>query len=142
MRSRPYIPGFLLLVLPLSAGATGFTDIGQDIQARHTSSILVDGALRLRGELLYNLDLDRGVTPSGQPLFPVPLADPTAQTLTHADMRLRTDLAAYVPAASLAVKLRLDVLDNLSLGSLPEGLPAGTTSAPPVPEQMPARAPD
>ena len=30
--------------------------------------------IRARGELLHNLDLDRGPTPSGDPLFPVPQA--------------------------------------------------------------------
>ena len=42
-----------------------------------------------------------GPTPSGQPLFPVPLGDPDGQTCsTHADMRLRTDLSVLLrPAA-------------------------------------------
>ncbi|GAB5541099.1 MAG: hypothetical protein SangKO_008590 [Sandaracinaceae bacterium] len=79
---------------------------------------------RARGELLHNLDLDRGPTPSGDPLFPVPQADPLGQLLTHADMRLRTDLAFNVPDSTVSVHARIDVLDNLSFGSLPVGPPA------------------
>ena len=56
-------------------------------------AVKLDGYLRARAEDLYNLDLDRGLTPSGQPLFPVPLGNPSAQALTYADMRLRTDVA-------------------------------------------------
>ncbi|MBW2702058.1 MAG: TIGR04551 family protein [Deltaproteobacteria bacterium] len=107
------------------ASATGFTDIGQDIEARSETEFSIQGALRFRGSLLNNLDLDRGLTPSGAPFYYVPLDDPTAQTLTHADMRLRSDMAVYVPAAALSVKLRLDLLDNLALGSAPDGPPAG-----------------
>jgi uncharacterized protein (TIGR04551 family) len=107
------------------AAATGFTDIGQDIEAHSELELELDGALRLRGALLHNLDLDRGPTPSGELFFPVPPSDPRAQLLTHADMRLRNDLAVYVPAASMAVKLRLDVVDNLALGSAPAGPPVG-----------------
>lgn len=121
----------LVACLWLAAGpaaATGFTDIGQDLEQRAETDVEVHGALRLRGQVLYNLDLDRGPGPSGEPFFPVPPGDPTGQTLTHADLRLRTDLALFVPRASLAVKLRLDVLDNLALGSRPAGPPMGSLS--------------
>lgn len=79
---------------------------------------------RSRGELFHNLDLDRGLTPSGDPLFPVPQADPRGQLLTHGDLRLRTDVAFHVPDTSVSIHMRVDVLDNLSLGSLPVGPPA------------------
>lgn len=108
--------------------ATGFTDVGQDIRRHDEPELEVHGYLRTRGQLLYNLDLDRGLTPSGAPLFPVPLADPRGQLLTHADLRLRMDLAAYVPSAPLSVKLRLDFLDNLTLGSEPDGVPGVAVS--------------
>ncbi len=85
-----------LLLAALRAAATGFTDIGQDIARRSDWGVSLDGYLRVRPEALYNLDLDRGLDPSGRPLFPVPLSDPTAQLMTHADMRLRTDLARFV----------------------------------------------
>ena len=117
-----------LLVTPHLAHATGFTEIGQDIEAEVETAVNFSGYLRVRGEVLHNLDLDRGLTPSGLPLFPVPLGDPSGQTLTHMDMRFRSDLAIIAPSASMALKLRLDVLDNLSLGSLPDNAPQSTTS--------------
>jgi uncharacterized protein (TIGR04551 family) len=120
---------------------------GQELSARRFASprestqVQVAGYLRLRGEALYNLDLDHGLTPSGLPLFPVPLANPAGQTLAGADTRLRTDLALYPRGAGVAVKLRVDVLDNLILGSTPEGVPA--TSRAPSPAASPGqRAPE
>ena len=117
----------VLLCAP-SASATGFTDIGQDIVPRDKMDVELDGYLRTRGTMLYNLDLDRGLTPSGQPLFPVPLSNPNGQALTSWDSRLRTDLSVYTPGAALAVKMRVDVLDNIALGSAPVGIPAASTT--------------
>lgn len=116
------------------AGATGFTDIGQDIE-RHDGdgwSVELDGYLRLRGALFDNLDLDRGPTPSGELFFPVPIDDPTGQVLTAGDLRLRTDLALYAPGGAIAVKTRLDLLDA-GLGSDFEGTPSATASQAPTP---------
>ena len=118
----------ILVFATSTAQATGFTDIGQDIEAEVDTTVEYSGYLRLRTNLYHNLDLDRGPTPSGQPLFPVPLSDPTGQLLTHADMRFRNDLAFIAPSASMALKLRLDLLDNLQLGSLPDNAPQATTS--------------
>jgi uncharacterized protein (TIGR04551 family) len=83
-----------------------------------------DVLFRTRGELFWNLDLDHGLTPSGDPLFPVPQSDPSSQLLTHADMRLRTDVAFTIPDTTVSIHARIDVLDNLSFGSLPVGAPA------------------
>jgi len=118
-----------LVVACLSLGAsgaqaTGFTDLGQDLRASDEARFTLHGLFRTRFELLHNLDLDRGPTPSGDLFFPVPLSDPQGQNLTHADMRARLDLAAFAPGGSVAVKLRLDALDNLSLGSTPDGAPS------------------
>jgi uncharacterized protein (TIGR04551 family) len=127
----------LLLMPSRPAGATGFTDVGDDLASRTEAGVSLHGGFRLRGESLYNLDLDRGLTPSGKPLFPTPASDPTGQSLSHWDMRLRTDVAIYAPGGrvailppgtGLAVKLRVDVLDNLSLGSTPDGIPSASTS--------------
>lgn len=118
-----------LLAAPSApALATGFTDLGQDLVPETDTWVDVHGAMRVRGELLWNLDLDRGLTPSGRPLFPVPLSDPERQDLWHADMRVRTDLAFYAPFGGVAVKLRIDAFDNLALGSHPDGIPSATTS--------------
>ena len=110
-----------------TAQATGFTDIGQDITPRDKADVKVDGYMRLRAEALYDMDLNRGLTPSGQPLYPVSLSDPTSKTLTYADSRFRTDVAIYAPGGTMAVKSRIDVLDNIALGSNPEGIPAAST---------------
>ncbi|HEY8041503.1 MAG TPA: TIGR04551 family protein [Polyangiaceae bacterium] len=111
-----------------TAGATGFTDIGEDIVPRTDVAVHVNGYLRARAVDLYNLDLDRGLTPSGQPLFPVPLGNPNAQSITYADMRLRTDIAAYAPGGMVAVKARFDILDNVALGSDAQGVPSSSAS--------------
>lgn len=118
----------IVMVLVGRAGATGFTDLGQDIAPRRGTGISLDGSLRTRGEALWNLDLDRGLTPSGQALFPTPLGDPGSQLLTHADMRLRTDLSIYAPGGGVAVKVRLDVLDDVTQGSTAEGIPSSSST--------------
>lgn len=118
----------MILAAPAEARATGFGELGQDYVPRERTEIGASGYLRTRGEALYNLDLDRGLTPSGQPLFPVSSADPSAQWLTHWDMRWRTDLHLYAPGSMVGVKARVDVLDNVALGSLPEGIPSATLS--------------
>jgi uncharacterized protein (TIGR04551 family) len=120
------------LLVSSSAGATGFHEAGQDFVPREKTEVDLSGYFRTRGEALHNLDLDRGLQPNGQPIFPVPQSDPKAQTLTHWDMRWRTDMRVYAPGSMVAVKARIDVLDNVALGSLPEGIPSasGTQRSP------------
>ncbi|MBN4059256.1 hypothetical protein JYT22_01230, partial [Endomicrobium sp. AH-315-J14] len=43
------------------------------------------------------------------------------------DMRVRSDLSAYWPDGGLAVKVRIDALDNVALGSAPDGIPSAST---------------
>jgi uncharacterized protein (TIGR04551 family) len=105
---------------------------------REDTEVDLSGYLRLRGEGLYNLDLDHGITPSGDPLFPVPLGG-DGQLLSTADTRLRTDLAIYPRGMGVAIKARIDVLDNLALGSTPEGRPS--TSRAPTPAASPGQRP-
>lgn len=124
--------GVSVALLSPFALATGFTDHGQDIVPSLEMRYALHGAFRVRSEALYNLDLDRGPTPSGELLFPVSLSDPSAQTLTYSDMRLRTDFAAYAPGGVVAVKARIDVLDNMPIGGSADGMPGGTlTQKPP-----------
>ena len=78
----------LLLATPAAARATGFTDIGEDIKAQTDTTVKVTGTFRIRGAAFYNLDLDRGPTPSGQFLFPLPLSNPTSHLIEAADLRL------------------------------------------------------
>jgi len=121
----PFVPSDAL-------DASSLPELGADLRSRTSTWIEVHGDLRARGELLGNLDLDRGTTPSGQPLFAVPLGDPKAQWLTSADMRLRTDVALFAPGGHVAVRMRLDFLDNHALGSAPVGpVVAATSQAPP-----------
>ncbi|HVV87147.1 MAG TPA: TIGR04551 family protein, partial [Kofleriaceae bacterium] len=100
----------------------------------HTE-IELHGYLRLRSEALYNLDLDRGLDPSGHPLFPVPLGG--GQTLDGGDLRLRTDVAIHPAGAGVAIKARFDVLDDVGFGSTPE---VGTGRAP-TPAASPGQRP-
>jgi uncharacterized protein (TIGR04551 family) len=118
---------FVLLTVCRTAGATGFTDYGADLEAPE-SWFDVSGYLRTRGLILGNLDLDRGLTPSGEAFYPIDITDPTAQTLTRADIRLRGDLAAYWPDGGMAVKARVDVLDNVLLGSAADGVPSASVT--------------
>jgi uncharacterized protein (TIGR04551 family) len=87
--------------------------------------IVAHGSLRVREAALYNLDLDRGLDSTGKPLFPIPLGG--GQELTSGDLRARTDLAIYAPGVGVAVKTRIDWLDNVALGGSPDlagGAPA------------------
>lgn len=128
MKRSTLLLGAALALAPASAHATGFTDIGEDIRAQTETAIKVTGNLRVRGAAYYNLDLDRGPTPSGQLLFPVPLGDPKSQWLASADLRARADVSFYAPFASVAVKARIDAPDNLVLGGAPDGIPGGSTT--------------
>jgi uncharacterized protein (TIGR04551 family) len=90
---------------------------------RGRSEFDLSGHLRLRGESLYNLDLD---APTAEPLYPVPLDG--GQRIDQADMRLRTDLAFHARGTGVAVKARVDVLDNTTLGSTPIVAPTPAAS--------------
>lgn len=129
----------LVLLASLGAHASGLMDHGEDLYAREKFEVALGGYLRTRGELLDNFDLDRGTTPSGRGLFATPLGDPNAQLLMNADMRLRTDLAVYAPFAAVAVKLRMDLIDDVVLGSTPS-LSPGTGNAP-TPATTPGQLP-
>ncbi len=61
------------------ARATGFSDVGFDLEAHQDEawSVELGGYLRVRGGLFGNLDLDRGPLASGELLFPVPIDDPS-----------------------------------------------------------------
>jgi uncharacterized protein (TIGR04551 family) len=85
---------------------------------RDKVELVVHGSLRVRNADLYNLDLDRGLDTTGKPLFPIPLGG--GQMLTSNDMRARTDLAMYAPGVGVAVKARIDWLDNVALGGEPD----------------------
>ncbi|MCW5801586.1 MAG: alpha/beta fold hydrolase [Deltaproteobacteria bacterium] len=85
---------------------------------REKVQMVVHGALRMRDAQLYDLDLDRGLDARGQPLFPIPLGG--GQVVDALDLRARTDLAIYAPGVGVAVKARIDWLDNVALGGDPD----------------------
>ncbi len=85
---------------------------------RDKVEVVLHGGLRLREQGLFNLDLDRGLDTRGQPVFPVPLGG--GQKLDAGDLRARTDVAIYAPGVGVAVKARIDWLDNVALGGDPE----------------------
>lgn len=130
--SRTVVTLFLVLggsLLASHASAQGFHDVGDSIRAHEDPddfSFELHGYMRARGEILSNLDLDRGLTPSGDPLFAVPLDDPNGQELYQADMRLRADVSVYAPGGAVAVHARFDILDNLTVGSTPDDIPSAT----------------
>ena len=126
--ARPAASG---LVEPPPAPDPSALPIGADLAAlgaeltprryaapREHTHVEVHGSLRFRDANLYNLDLDRGLDSRGQPVFPVPLGG--GQRLDSGDLRARTDLAAYAPGVGVAVKARIDWLDNVALGGDPE----------------------
>ena len=132
--------GLLLLFVPLllvascrAAGAQparrdSFTALGDGLRDRDATAVELTGYMRTRFAALHNLDMDRGVTPSGAPLFAVPAGDPTGQRLGRADMRLRTDLSIFAPRGGVVVRVRADMLDNLRLGSQALGAPTASVS--------------
>jgi uncharacterized protein (TIGR04551 family) len=85
---------------------------------REKVELVVHGMLRARESGLYNLDLDRGLDSMGQPVFPVPLSG--GQLIDAGDLRARTDAAFYAPGVGVAVKARIDWLDNVAIGGTPD----------------------
>ncbi|MBE7453319.1 MAG: TIGR04551 family protein [Kofleriaceae bacterium] len=126
---------------PAAGPETDLAVLGAELAARafvaprERTEVDVRGAFRIRQEALINLDLDRGLDPSGRPVFPVPLGG--GQVLDGGDLRLRTDLSLRAPGAGVAVHARLDVLDNLPWGGAPE---VGTGRAP-TPAASPGQTP-
>jgi len=65
------------------ARATGFNEVGDDYVPREKTSVELDGYFRTRGEALYDMDLNRGLTPSHFDRF---LAKLDAPELRHLDL--------------------------------------------------------
>ena len=100
---------------------------------REHTAVVLHGGFRFREAGLFNLDLDRGLDSRGQPLFPVPLGG--GQKLDTGDLRARTDVEIYAPGVGVAVKARIDWLDNVALGGDPDlsnGSPATSSGQRPT----------
>jgi uncharacterized protein (TIGR04551 family) len=115
-----------ILASPARAAATGFTDQALPERARDKIEFELHGDARTRLEVLSNLDLDRGASPSGQSFFPIPAGG--GKSMFYGDMRVRTDFAAYALGGGVAVKGRIDLLDDVPFGSDPQGIPSASTS--------------
>ncbi len=104
--------------------AADLTALGAELAPRHYAAprehteIIVHGMLRVRESGLYNMDLDRGLDASGQPIAPIPLDN--GQIVDVGNIRARTDVAVYARGIGVAVKARIDWLDNVPLGGSPD----------------------
>lgn len=107
-----------------TAAAAGWENVGSPFTtAGDSPDFSLAGNLRVRGDFFYNLDLDRGPTPTGDLLFPAPASDPQhGQLMTGADMRLR--LQPMMVYRGIALHAQVDVFDNLALGSTPRPAPS------------------
>jgi uncharacterized protein (TIGR04551 family) len=75
------------------------------------------GYYRVRGGLFFDLDLNRGPTPSlGEPIWPEPLTD---DPQTGLDMRLRLEPNLHI-GWGVWVHAQVDMLDNLRFGQSPD----------------------
>ncbi len=94
-------------------------------QKKKLELIEVDGYLRVRPTLLYNMDLGVGANTNGRYLFPRTVlspnvTDPTsAQTLSWADMRARLEPTLNI-SEDIRIRAQIDVFNNLILGSTPQ----------------------
>jgi uncharacterized protein (TIGR04551 family) len=80
------------------------------------------GYLRTRVDVMNNFDLNVGPTPTmNQPIFPT--GSDGKSTLAGGNMRLRLDPTVRI-GWGVSIHARIDILDNIVLGSTPEGLPA------------------
>jgi uncharacterized protein (TIGR04551 family) len=107
----------VLIAAWLAAGparASDLATLGDRLTPHTGTEFAATGALRLRAALLDDLDLDRGPTPSGAPIFPLPLTG--GHLLTENDERFRLDLGVYPAGGTVGVVTRVDLADNVPLG--------------------------
>jgi uncharacterized protein (TIGR04551 family) len=112
------------LFLLSSSHAAAQLDPGrpESITAKLDRHLDLSGYFRARFDVMDNYDLNHGPTPStGQPLFPVPTSGEGA--LTSGNIRLRLEPTIKI-GWGVAIHTRIDLLDNVVMGSTPEGLPA------------------
>ena len=88
---------------------------------RKLDFLQLNGYLRLRSDLFDNLDLHRDADPNGYFLFPRPLRDAANRgTLTSDNMRFRLEPTLNV-SEQVRVLSQIDMLDDIVLGSTPQG---------------------
>lgn len=116
---------FLLMGLPIaraeSAASTASKAAPLPPLPEQRERLVMDGYFRTRGHSFYNLDLNRGPTPTTEETL-FPLSPDGSERLSTADMRLRVDVTVII-ASEVRVHARVDGLDNVLLGSTPNGYP-------------------
>lgn len=80
----------------------------------------LNGFYRVRPELFHKFHLGRGDDPGGFNLFPKDAQDPARNTLADANMRWRLEPTLNI-SEDVRVHAQIDLLDNLILGSTPDG---------------------
>ncbi|MGC4117549.1 MAG: TIGR04551 family protein [Myxococcales bacterium] len=80
----------------------------------------LNGYFRVRPELFHQFDMRRGADPMGFHLFPLPLQNPQGKTLADANMRWRLEPTLNV-SEDVRIHAQIDLLDNVILGSTPDG---------------------
>lgn len=105
------------------ADAPGATPIDEPLRATSSHGwprVRFEGFYRVRGDLGYGWDLNRGPTTAGSPLFPSAYVDGGRSPLqTNTDMRLRLDAEVNV-GYGVTFRARIHALDNVRFGSLPD----------------------
>lgn len=83
----------------------------------------MDGYFRVRPEAFVNFDLNAGLDPEGNPLFPRPGWNPSSSdTLAGVNQRLRVQPVLNV-SEDIKIHATVDVLDNLVWGQTPSSYP-------------------
>ena len=117
MRPHPLICGLLVVLAWSGSAAAGSVPP----PPAPPEWLDLDGYLRGRAAAYVNHDLDRGGTvTTGEPIFPIPPSG--GQWVGSMDTRLRLDVGIHVGDV-VSVHARVDALDNVVLGSTPEGFP-------------------
>ncbi len=132
----------ILLLLPHGAAAEGVADRvpnpwGSPFDAPPPRSNLkpppwmeFSGRFRLRGLLLSNLDLGRGLTPTTG-LTVAGTRATAGETVTGADLGLLLDPVIRV-GSEVRIGVRVGILERLALGSTPDAYPATPDAAMPT----------
>jgi uncharacterized protein (TIGR04551 family) len=88
-------------------------------EKRKLELFVVDGYFRVRPDLFYKFDLNRAPDPGGHTLWPISPLSAREKTVAGANMRFRFEPTLNV-SEEVRVRLQIDALDNLVMGTTPE----------------------